>query len=448
MYQTLFSRVLFPAYEGLVLRRNTHVYLREYERSQWYTRAELDALQLRKLNALLEHAWRNVPFLQRHWSAAGISPEPLTHIAQLERYPRLTKALVRENYQDCIAGNWRGRTMTKSSGGSSGQPFLFEITMDSYARRTALMWRSYAWAGAAIGTRTAYLWGTGEPKAGWAGIKEDWHHRAFNRRFFNSFAMREDNLVDYVRGMQAYRPQVLLGYASPVVRVARWLLANGERIPGLRSVVTAAEPLYAPERAEIEAAFGVPVTNTYGSREVMLMASECERHAGLHVHMDHLVLETVDAQGRGVTGESGEVLVTDLHNYGMPLVRYANGDRATRSTGSCGCGRELPLLSSVDGRVLETIITPDGRILPGEFFVFTLLDWPQLRQYLVVQTAVDALELRYVAEAPLAAADAERLMQRLQRTIGAQMRLELRRVPVIEPLPSGKRRITVALAQP
>lgn len=448
MYPTLLRHVLFPAYEALVLRRKSHIYLREYERSQWLPRAELEALQLRKLNALLEHCWRNVPFLQRHWAAAGLKPGPLASVAGLERFPRLTKQLVRENYQDCIAVDWRGRTMTKSSGGSSGQPFLFEITMDSYARRTALMWRSYAWAGAGMGTRTAYLWGTGEPKVGWARRKEDWHHRVFNRRFFNSFAMSEENLGEYVRRMRAFRPEVLLGYASPVVRVARWLLAHGERIEGVRSVVTAAEPLYAPERAEIEAAFGVPVTNTYGSREVMLMASECGRHSGLHVHMDHLVLETVDERNQGVIGESGEVLVTDLHNYGMPLVRYANGDRATRSTAECDCGRELPLLSSIDGRVLETIVSPDGRIVPGVFFVFTLLDWPQIRQYLVVQTAVDAIELRYVTEAPLAADDAERLLRRLQRTLGGQMRIELLRVSEIQPLPSGKRRITVALAKP
>jgi phenylacetate-CoA ligase len=162
MYQTLFRHLLFPVYEGVVLRRNTHVYLSEYERSQWLDRAGLEALQLRKLNALLAHCWRNVPFLQRHWAAVGLQPGPLASVAGLQRYPRLTKQQVTENYQDCIAADWRGRTMTKHSGGSSGQPFRFEITMDSYARRTALMWRSYAWGGAAIGTRTAYLWGTGE----------------------------------------------------------------------------------------------------------------------------------------------------------------------------------------------------------------------------------------------------------------------------------------------
>ncbi len=446
MYQTLFRHLLFPAYEGLVLRRNTHVYLHEYQRSQWLSRTQLQVLQLAKLNALLAHCWRNVPFLQRHWSAAGLHPGPLVSVTELQRYPRLTKQLITANYQDCIATDWRGRTMTKSSGGSSGQPFLFEITMDSYARRTALMWRSYAWGGAALGTRTAYLWGTGEPRAGWAGIKEAWYHRAFNRRFFNAFAMREENIVDYVRGMQAYRPLVLVGYVAPVLRVARWLQAHGERIDGLRGVLTGAEPLYAPERADIEAAFGVPVTNTYGSREVMLMASECERHSGLHVHMDHLVLETVGAGDRGVAGESGDVLVTDLHNYGMPLVRYANGDRATHSGAACGCGRQLPLLSSVDGRVLETIVSPDGRILPGEYFVYVMLDWPQVRQYLVVQTATDALELQYVADAPLPTADCDRLLARLRLTVGEQMKIGLRHVEAIAPLPSGKRRITVALA--
>lgn len=447
MYQTLFRHLMFPAWERLVARRDTPRYLAGYERSQWLPRAELAALQLEKLNALLAHCWAQVPFLQRHWRAAGLSPGALASVAELERYPRLTKAHITANYTDCIAGDWRGRTMSKSTGGSSGQPFRFEITMESYARRTALMWRSYAWGGAAIGTRTAYLWGVGEPRAGIAGLKESLYHRAFNRRFFNAFAMREDTLADYVRGMRAWRPKVLVGYVAPVLRVARWLNARGERIEGLRGVITGAEALYAPERAEIERAFGVPVTNTYGSREVMLMASECERHRGLHVHIDHLLLETVADDGRGVHGQSGEVLVTDLHNYGMPLVRYANGDRATLDDASCDCGRALPLLSSVDGRVLETIVTPDGRILPGEFFVHAMVDWPRVQQYLVVQTAVDAVELQLVVTPSLSDVEQAALRERLQRTVGAAMRVNIRAVATIAPHPSGKRRITVALGQ-
>lgn len=446
MYQELFRHVLFPAWEKLVARRETPRYLADYERSQWLPRAELEALQLAKLNALLAHCWERVPFLQRHWRAAGLQPGPLGSVAELERYPRLTKADITANYADCIASDWRGRTLSKSTGGSSGQPFRFEITMESYARRTALMWRSYAWGGAAIGTRTAYLWGVGEPRRGLAGLKESAYHRAFNRRFFNAFAMREDTLADYVRGMRAYRPRVLVGYVAPVLRVARWLNARGERIEGLRGVITGAEALYGPEREEIERAFGVPVTNTYGSREVMLMASECERHCGLHVHIDHLVLETVDADGRGVRGRSGEVLVTDLHNYGMPLVRYANGDRATPDDAACDCGRALPLLASVDGRVLETIVTPDGRILPGEFFVHTMVDWPRVKQYLVVQTAPDAVELQMVVSPALGPEEHAALRERLQRTVGGAMRVTLREVASIAPHPSGKRRITVALA--
>lgn len=447
MYQAMFRHVLFPLWEGAIARRDTPRYLAEYERSQWLPRAELEALQLARLNALLAHGWAQVPFLQRHWRAAGLQPGPLSSVAELQRYPRLTKAQITANYQDCIARNWLGRTMPKATGGSSGQPFRFEITMDSYARRTALMWRSYAWGGAAIGTRTAYLWGVGEPRKGFAGVKESLYHRAFNRRFFNAFAMREDTLADYVRGMRAWRADVLVGYVAPVLRVARWLNAHGERITGLRGVVTGAEALYESERAEIENAFGAPVTNTYGSREVMLMASECERHSGLHVHADHLVLETVAADGRVVTGQSGEVLVTDLSNFGMPMVRYANGDRATASADACSCGRALPMLSSVDGRVLETIVTPDGRILPGEFFVHAMLDFPGVQQFVVVQTAVDAVELQLVAQPPIGDAVRDALRERLQRTVGGAMRVELRDVPAIAPHPSGKRRITVALAR-
>ena len=447
MYETLFRHVLFPSYESLVKRRSTARYMAEYEGSQWLTPDELRALQLRKLNALLAHCWRHVPFLQAHWRNAGCAPGDLGHVEELQRYPTLSKAQISANYEAMTALPWRGRTLTKTTGGSTGDPFRFEYTMDVYARRTAVMWRGYGWAGARLGTRTAYLWGTGQRKEGWGAVKDRAYHWAFNRRFVDAFGLSEENIDRCIDAIVRYEPKALVGYVAPLAVVARRLVERGRTVQGLRGVLTGAEALYRPERELIERAFGCAAFDTYGAREVMLMASECDRHQGLHVNADHLLLETLDAQGRpAATGEPGAVAITDLHNYGMPMVRYLNGDRASLARSACSCGRGLPLLQAVDGRVLDLILTPDGRAVPGEFFVYVMLDWPEVLQWQVVQTAADCVEFRFVLAQPFTAAMRAKLSAKVQATAGAQMRVEIVQVDAIAPTPSGKRRLTVSLA--
>lgn len=446
IYEKLFRHALFPMYESVVRRRATAAHMREYRKGQWLSSSELAALQLRKLNELLAFCWAEVPFLQQHWTAAGCKPAALGDVSELARYPVLTKSDITAHYADMVARPWRGRTLAKSTSGSTGEPFRFEYTMQAYARRTAVMWRGYDWAGAGLGTRTAYLWGTGMRTHGWGAIKDRLYHGAFNRHFFDALSLDEPRMDQTIAAMHAYRPDAVVGYVSPLITVARRINATDKRMHGLRGVLTGAEALLESERREIEAAFGAPVFNTYGSREVMLMAAECPTHEGLHVNSDHLVLETLDDANQPVAaGVSGNVAVTDLHNYGMPMVRYLNGDRATYAAARCSCGRALPLLTSIDGRVLDLITTPDGRQVPGEFFSIVMNPVTQVRQWQVAQTARDRLEMRLIPAAGWSDALSRQVLDQLSSKLGPSMHVSVMPVDHIEPAASGKRRLTIAL---
>jgi phenylacetate-CoA ligase len=176
----------------------------------------------------------------------------------------------------------------------------------------------------------------------------------------------------------------------------------------------------------------------------MLLASECPEHSGLHVNADHVVLETVDASGGNVRGSSGDVLITDLHNYGMPFVRYRNGDRATYSGATCACGRGLPLLSSVDGRILDTIRTADGRHVPGEFFVYAMLDVLTVKQYLVVQTSLADIEVLVVKDGAITDDERVKIVTKIGGVVGETCRVTVKQVDEIPASRSGKRRVTVS----
>ena len=441
LYETLFRRVLFPAYESGLRRRRTLAYLAEYERSQWLAPAQVRALQWERLRRLLQHCERHVPYYRERWRGLGIRAADIRSLQDYARLPVLTKAEIRAHAPEFRADGWHDRLLYKATGGSTGEPLRFGYTRQSNDRRTAVMWRGYGWAGARMGRRTLFLWGgaVGQPHP-LKQFKERLYHAAFARRMLNSFHMTDANLGDYADAIDAYRPEIIVGYVGPLVRLAQWLLEHGRQVARPVSVLGAAEALHPFQRTLIEQAFGCPAYDTYGCREVMLIASECEHRHGLHVNADHLVVELHGA----VRGGPGEVLLTDLSNFGMPLLRYANGDMASPGADACPCGRGLPLLGRVDGRVLDAIRTPEGHLLPGEFFPHMLKDVPGLKRFQLVQRRLDRLELSLVCDEAFDEASLAYIRREVAKVVGDGVRLDCRRVDDIPLTPSGKLRVTVS----
>ncbi|MEW9625413.1 phenylacetate--CoA ligase family protein [Rhodanobacter geophilus] len=441
-YEHVFRRVLYPAYETGLRRRRTLAWLADYERDQWLAPDQVRALQWERLQRLLRHCEQHVPWYRRRWRELGVTAADIRSLDDYARLPVLGKDEIRAHFDEFKADGWHDRLLYKATGGSTGQPMRFGYTRESNERRTAVMWRGYDWAGARMGRRTLFVWGgaVGQPRP-LQQLKERLYHAAFARRMLNSFHMTDANLGEYADAIDAYRPEVIVGYVGPLVRLAQWLLDNRRKVAQPASVLGAAEALHDFQRELIERAFGCPAYNTYGCREVMLIASECGQRHGLHVNADHLVVEL---HGAATTGASGEVLLTDLSNYGMPLLRYANGDLATAGAETCPCGRGLPLLAHVDGRKLDAIRTPDGHLLPGEFFPHMLKDVPGLRRFQLVQRRLDRLELALVCDERFDDASMAYIRRELAKVVGDSVALDCRIVDDIPLTPSGKLRVTVS----
>lgn len=446
LYTAAFRHLLLPAYEGL-RGRHTLRHLREYEASQWLDPGQLADLQWRKLVALVGHCWTHVPFYRERWQAIGFQPGDLKSMADWARLPLLDKEAIRSHFEALKAAPGRDGLLYKATGGSTGVPLRFGYTRESNDRRTAVMWRGYGWAGAEPGQRVAMVWGgaVGSPPP-LARAKDALYHRVFNRKVLDSFRMREDNLADYARALRAWRPRAVVGYTGPLVRLAQWMVDNGQSLRGPRAVLGAAEALHDFQRPVLESAFpDARAFNTYGCREFMLVASECEAHDGLHVNADHLLVELVDPAPLAGGGESGQVAITDLHNWGMPLLRYVNGDLAVAGpAGRCACGRGLPRLAAIQGRRLDAIRTPDGRLLPGEFFPHLLKDVPGIARFQVVQERLDALLLSIVPGPGFDAAGQARVRAEVGRALGDAVQLDLRLVDDIPLTPTGKFRVTIS----
>jgi phenylacetate-CoA ligase len=444
VYEQVFRGILFPAYEAL-RGRSTTAHLAQYERDQWLAPEQIEALQLRKLGQLLEHCARHVPYYRERFRALGLEPGDIRSLADYARIPPIEKDEIRANFDALKSETARDSLLYKSTGGSTGLPLRFGYTRESNERRTAVMWRGYRWAGARMGRRTLYLWGgaLGKPPY-WRRVKDNIYHAAFGRKMLDCFAMRDDNLHRYAETIASWRPEIVVAYVTPLELLARWLLENRRRVSPPSAILTGAEPLREHQRETIERAFGAPVFNTYGCREVMLIAAECDRHEGLHVNTDHLVVELGEVPVLHGGGETGDVILTDLHNYGMPLLRYRNGDVATAGSGRCTCGRGFPLLRSIEGRLLDLIRTPDGRALPGEFFPHLFKDIAAVRQFQVVQKRIDRLEIRIVPATPGTEPDLQFARREIRRALGDEVELQFDFVQSIPLTPSGKFRVTVS----
>ena len=443
-YEPLFRHVLFPLYESGLHRRGTLRHLAEAERNQWRSADELAALRWKKLAGLLAHCWDEVPYYRRRWKELGLEPGDIRDETDYARLPMLGKDEIRANFEDLHARSWRGRLSYKTTGGSTGEPLRFGYTRESYERRIAAMWRGYAWAGARMGRRTLYLWGApivqASPRQAW---KDRLYHAAFNRRMLNAFLMSEERMAEYAAAIERARPEVIVGYVGPLVRLAEWLRAEARRPHRPQAILGAAEALHAPQRALLEEVFGAPAYDTYGCREFMLIASECEQRRGLHTTADHLHVEVANLQPCHAGGESGDVVVTDLHNAGMPLLRYANGDMATPSTRSCACGRGLPLLERIDGRRLDTLRTPSGHLLPGEYIVYAFLCVLSVKRYQVVQREADTLDVTLVPGEGFGEATLEQIRGQMASAVGDAMKLRFHVVDDIPASASGKFRVAI-----
>ena len=441
----LIRRQLLVLFEAGLNRRKAFRYWKELERTQWLPRAEVERLQFQALARLIAHAFEHCPYYRQAWLESGLHPQQLKSITDLQRWPVIDRSTIQQNRLAMRAQLPGLKLLHKATGGSSGVPLQFDYDFDSLDRRMAAWHRGYNWAGAAPGTRQLYLWGVplGQRSRRQV-LKDDLYNRLYGRLVLNSFVLSENSAQDFLARLNRYRPQVIVAYTNPLYFFARIVRERGQRPWSPASIVVGAEKLHDFQRKLIEEVFAAPVFETYGSREFMMIGAECDRHEGLHLTAEQLLIEVLDDEGRTVPeGEEGNVVVTDLYNYGMPFIRYTNGDRAVAGFAECSCGRGLPLLRKVVGRQLDVIQTPDGRRVPGEFFPHLIKDFPAVRQFQVVQETPELVKLLVVAHAQLSAADRARLTGEIRQVLGPAVRFELLRVDSIALTRSGKLQVVV-----
>ncbi len=445
LYGPLFRNVLLPLWEGGLKRRPTVRLWRELERSQWLPIDALRARQAEALGRLMDHAWASVPFYRDRWREAGVAPGDVRTPDDLPRLPIFNSTDLRGTQETRSSTAPPLPTIKKTTGGSTGRPLEFGFDDLSERWRVAVKMRGYQWSGYRPGDRALHFWGSLPVKRSAKQLRKIGLDRLLRRdHYFDCGRVDDAVLADVVAGIRRLRPQAIVCYSQAGVALARYVLEQRARSWDPIPVVCGAETLTPGDRAVLVEAFGPGVYETYGCREVMLIAAECPAHAGMHLSMENLVVELVVREGGAERpaqpGEVGEVVLTDLHNHGMPFIRYANGDLAVAAPpGRCECGRELPRLERVEGRVTETLRDGAGRRVNGLLFNIVLTALPTgVRQWQVVQHRDGSVTLKVIPTTALDESMRQRVLDATSKYLsGVPVRLEV--VSEIPPSPAGKR---------
>ena len=412
-------------------------YWRELRRMQYDPPEVVRVRQLTALRWQLRHAYATVPYYRAAWNAAGVHPEDVKTLADLDDFPILTKSDIRRHERSLVSSDFEiAKLKSKRTSGSTGVPLTIYIDEPAVQWKTACTLRADEWSGWRLGQRIARVWGN--PEYRHFGLKGRLRNYLFDRAvYLDTLNLCEERIAEFAAVMRRHRPGQIFGHAHSLYLVARYIEKSGIRDVRPNGVISTAMLLHDWQRTVIERVFGCAVTNRYGCEEVSLIASECEEHHGLHVNADS-VYTTVEAG-------TGHLLVTDLVNRAMPLIRYRVGDVATPTDRHCPCGRGLPLLERIEGREADYVVTPSGRLISGISLTenFALLV-PGTAQMQIVQESLAELRIRLVPDEAFGVESRRKIAELVRDTFGTEVRHEIELVDAIPQEPSGKYRFCIS----
>jgi phenylacetate-CoA ligase len=430
-------------------------YKRELGIVYWYWKskplwtADQDRLQrMRKsrLTELLKHAGSTTKHYSELFAQLGFDPRSLRSEDDIRQFPFLTKEQLNADMDGFLSNAYRRDQLIRSStGGSSGVSLTFYRDRRVQSIRRAQDCVFNGKLGIYPGMRRAWVWGS---RLDVVSLRS-WKARVSNflterAIYFYAFDATLANMDAFLAELHRYHPVVVFAYPNMLATLAQRAKETGIPIPPISKVIVTAEPLYDWQRQLNREVFGAETFERYGSREIGTLASECREHRGMHLFEPNYCLEVIDDNGNGVPkGTMGELVVTDLFNYAMPLVRYRTGDMVVLDDAPCGCGCTWRRIVSIGGRVVDMIIRPDGAKVEGLVIVNSLHTSGMRAKVQVVQTSPSELMVRYLGTDSIPDSVRDGFKKRVSELMGAEINVNYEPVSQLRYDPSGKYRYVI-----
>ena len=383
------------------------------------TASDLQEFQERRLKELLMHAYANVPYYHRVFGEVGLINDRAVDMSKFDHIPLLTKDILRRFTKEFVSQDYQKRGwFCNTSGGSTGEPVrvMQDAAFLRWGAGVDLYYYEHLLGIEEPIIKRAILWGSERDFfKGGVGIRARLINCLTHIMFLNSFRMSESDLEVYIRKINAYRPELIRGYANSLFELCDYALRNERRLHTPKAVVSSAELLTEGMRQVIESAFNTHVFDFYGSRETSALAGECTK-GSMHQFAFFNYIEVLDQHDQPVcANEEGRVVVTNLANYAMPLIRYDIGDTVVLADDGCPCGSPLPTVRDVTGRVGDHFVTKNGTLIDPKF-VFESND--SIRKYQLVQEDYDRIRIQVELRSDLTASYKNYIENRIRLIMG------------------------------
>ncbi|MBD3640940.1 MAG: phenylacetate--CoA ligase family protein [Marinobacter sp.] len=417
---------------------------RALEEQQWWPIDRLRILQWERLQKLLTHAAIHSPFYRDVFSKHEISPDSIQSANDLLRIPVTNKSDIRNNLERFISDEFaRKELVSAKTGGSTG--FSLQLYFDEACqeRRNAAQLMADRWSGWDLGMKKAAIWGNPPVPST---MKQKLRHHLLDRTIYlDTMNLNETSMGDFVERWRAEQPGAIFGHAHSIFIFACYLRDQGITDLRPKGIVATSMMLLAHERKVIEQVFDCAVTNRYGCEEVGLIACECERHEGMHLNVPHVYVEFLDGENKPVKpGGPGKIVVTDLNNFAMPLIRYRVEDVGVYRERPCSCGRELPILERLEGRVADFLHLPQGGQVAGISLIErTLTKVPGVAQLQLIQESINKIVIKRVKGNDYSNSTDFQLIELMRETFNSQVEIVIEDVAKIPQEASGKYRFSI-----
>lgn len=445
-FDRLLGRIAYTTWdtkEGYV-RLGEYKALKQQER---WPHSAIESLQTKKLNQLIKHAYTSSRWYKQVIDSIELDTTKNITLADLKKFPVTTKKDIRENTDLFISTAYDPQTLPKAkTGGSTGVSLNLFFDSNCQKLRNGAQIYADSFSGWQPGARIAAVWGNPPIEKT---PKEKLRAFLLDRMIYlDTMDLNSQSMGAFVKRWRQFQPDMIFGHSHSIYIFAKFLLA--QNITDLRpqGIVATSMMLLEQERQTIEAAFATKVSNRYGCEEVGLIAVECEQHNGMHINSSHIILECLDENDHPVPyGTPGKLVITDLNNYGMPLIRYRVEDVGVLSERLCACGRTTPILERLEGRVADFLKKPDGGQVAGVSLVErTLTKIPGIEQMQLVQEKLHEIIINRVKGPEYTLATDSALLTEFSQVFGPDVTLVIQDVNKIPQEKSGKYRFSICKA--
>ena len=437
MYQSLIKNIVYPLSDklmGLSINKN----LKWNRSTQWYTSVELSALQKKKLFAIISHCNDHIPYYQKLFKDYSLDING-DLLYELKKIPILTKKIIKKQLPYDLTDKTRKIFTVERTSGSSGEQGEFYLDREAFSKIIAAQTLYWEWAGYSFGKRAIQ---TGiNPERG---IKKQIKDKLLLIKYSDAFRIDKEIIRKTLNPFRNKKDIFFIGYPSSIYSYAKFAEELGINDVSFKAVISLGDKMFPHYRRLIENKFNTKVFDTYGAAEGLMIAGECPEHK-YHVLTPHVHIEILDENGKTVPdGTLGQVVVTSLDNYLMPLIRYKIGDLAIKSSkmSNCKCGRNLPIIDKIIGRDTDILYTPKLKILVVHFFTGIFEHYPEIKQFQVQQQKKGGrIQINYIEGVNFTKIILDQIRNKIYERAEESFPLYFSNVTKIKPTPSGKPQI-------